>query len=801
MSPPSPFLAVARLATLLCLLATVVHSTSIAERASSSASSLPVRILPPTSIDWTAFESSKKPASYLLVNGAFTSFSQAADACAALNERLPDPASLVRDDNLRRQLAYLVYEQFFDQSSTSSSSRREKAGSGVTVTRRASKTKHTFWAAEAHQVSIIANSDGSNATLAQTSAPVGQGASGTGYAGRVGLPALCTNSAPWNTVNSTDTSALWRMTVPSGSGTQQTTYTGFRDLLGFRFAAIPYAKTLARFEQSVALTSSAAVYAQLGPSFDALRTTRANQCPQTAGTDAPYTEDCLLLNIATGWLPHTSRPAKQSLRPVILWIHGGGFTSGSGLDGTFDGTFLSSRQDVVVVTPNYRLGTLGWLAVSESTSPALTGNFGLGDLISALQWIRANIQAFGGDPARISVMGQSAGAQAVQLLLQSEAAKGLFQSAAVMSGRPWDQADARITRALAEQPSSAGGANGLAVLQSLGCAPEQVRRRAKLQRASDEEERRANSYNPTLSRASSDPVLDCLRRLPTDKFLTSSVASKPVVDGTLIKQPTLDLSSPASAKSNVNRVPLLYGTMRDELGSLGFVPNVGTSLSDSLTQAGIVDPQKSAVVNNTKGAFPLPRSGRDPVQNLTVTVETEFTSIKRCGHDSSLSLIASNSVFPRVHAYEFYSRAWQIPNFDPNAVCAPESAQELRSGQYYLCHSGELMAVFGTPGFQFALRPRDALDLSWIRSVLDAWATFARTGGATPVMDSDYANIRGYLQSRAAVSRWKPLGAGRNVALLGTYGVEGVRTLGQGSFAAQCSALGLGINYIKAERA
>ena len=98
----------------------------------------------------------------------------------------------------------------------------------------------------------------------------------------------------------------------------------------------------------------------------------------------------------------------------MLWIHGGGFTSGTGSDTTFDGSALASRGDTLLVTLNYRLGTLGFLALSNST---ISGNYGLVDQLTALTWLRNHIRDFGGDPERITVFGQSAGAASVRALL------------------------------------------------------------------------------------------------------------------------------------------------------------------------------------------------------------------------------------------------------------------------------------------------------------------------------------------------------------------------------------------------
>ncbi|KAL9936709.1 hypothetical protein V8E36_004777 [Tilletia maclaganii] len=741
-------------------------------------SSPSIRILPPTSLDWTQFSALTPPRSHLLLAGRYDSREQAVDACRSVGETLVDAPAIVNDQNLHQHLAHLVYEGLLPYDNVG----HNRKG-GV----QADYVQQFIWADHDNLISMNSNGDGSDIQLrAQPQANI--------RLRRVVLPALCTNSAPWKTVNSTDTSPRWRVSANVGSGPSQTSFTGFRDLLGFRFAAIPYAATPARFEPSQPLLSSDSLHKALGSSFDATHTSRAKQCPQTSGTDSPYTEDCLVLNIATGYLPSSPRnPDEDSLlRPIIFWIHGGGFFAGSGLDGTFDGTGLSSRNDIVVISPNYRLGTLGWLAVSDHVSPGLKGNLGLGDIIAALRWVRAHASSFGGDPKRISVVGQSAGAQIVQLLLQSEAAAGLFQSAVVMSGGPWDRANERLTRAQAEKSSADGGANGLAVLQSLGCAPP-TSALPKCHVLAGMDRRQSGAK---------DPVLECLRQLPTERFLTASpIANRPIIDGTLVRAPTLDMQPPSQARGHVNRVPLLLGTMRDELGSLGSVPAEGTSLEDALSRAGISDPQKSAVVQNKDGAFPRSSVGRAPVQNLTVTVESEITSVTRCGQDSGLNLLQQNRVFPTIHAYEFHSRAWQIPNYDPNAACAPRSPTELSTGTYFLCHSGDLMSIFASGGFMFALTPRDGFELDWIRAVSDAWAQFARSGGTSVVMEAGYARVRGYERSREAVRGWRALGSGRReVALLGAGGVEGSRTLGEGSVGRQCSALGSGINYIRDER-
>lgn len=155
------------------------------------------------------------------------------------------------------------------------------------------------------------------------------------------LPALCTQSAPLSFVNNTDTSASKQTTVTSGKAI----YTGWRDKLSFRFLGIKYGSFPQRFTYSSQTSLTGNVSAlDFGPI-----------CASRDGRFGPVRggEDCLFLNIYTPYLP-TTEISKRSLRPVMLWIHGGAFVGGSGSDPVFDGGNLASRGDVVVVTINYR---------------------------------------------------------------------------------------------------------------------------------------------------------------------------------------------------------------------------------------------------------------------------------------------------------------------------------------------------------------------------------------------------------------------------------------------------------------
>ncbi len=157
-----------------------------------------------------------------------------------------------------------------------------------------------------------------------------------------------------------------------------------------------------------------------------------------------FGEDCLRLNI---WST-AQDPEADALRPVLLWIHGGAFLIGSA--DLFDGADLARSGEILVVTINYRLGVLGFVDFGAVLGdPRLEGNAGLRDMIAALRWVRDNIRGFGGDPERVTIAGQSAGSIAVSLLMQCEAARGLFHGAIMQSGASPLIHDRRVSRMVA----------------------------------------------------------------------------------------------------------------------------------------------------------------------------------------------------------------------------------------------------------------------------------------------------------------------------------------------------------------
>lgn len=144
----------------------------------------------------------------------------------------------------------------------------------------------------------------------------------------------------------------------------------------------------------------------------------------------PMSEDCLTLNV---WTPE----ARETPLPVMVWIHGGGYGNGSGTAALYDGANLA-RRGVVVVTINYRLGRLGFFdhpaLAAERPEGEPAGNYGVMDMIAALEWVRDHVGGFGGDPAQVTIFGESAGGVAVSQLMVAPAARGLFARAIIQSG-------------------------------------------------------------------------------------------------------------------------------------------------------------------------------------------------------------------------------------------------------------------------------------------------------------------------------------------------------------------------------
>ncbi len=223
------------------------------------------------------------------------------------------------------------------------------------------------------------------------------------------------------------------------------------------------------------------------------------------GANGPVSEDCLQLYV---FAPKTVKKA-----PVMVWIHGGGHRVGAGW--VYEGSNFA-RDGVVVVSINYRLGALGYLAhpaLTRTAGRAPTGNFGLMDQMAALRWVKRNIAAFGGDPGNVTIFGESAGGASVLALLATPAAKGLYQKAIVQSGGGWSE-----PRTLAQMEAA-----GAAALIQAGAPP--------------------------------DASAEQLRVLPVEKLVSLTGDYGPFQDGRLM---TLTASQ-ALARGLAADVPLIIG--------------------------------------------------------------------------------------------------------------------------------------------------------------------------------------------------------------------------------------------------
>ena len=578
------------------------------------------------------------------------------------------------------------------------------------------------------------------------------------------LPTLCTQSSNGATNAASIVTAGNQISTTSTSSGN--TFTGYRNQKSFRFLGIPYSNNPARFEYSSVSTQT---HTQINS------TIFGPQCFQV-GT-ANYSEDCLFLNIFSPHLP-TAEQEPKKLRPVLFWIHGGAFTSGTGADGTVDGGNMASRGDVVVVTINYRLSTIGFLAIPGTD---IKGNFGLADQITALEWVKNNIEgvfiilppivlnvkplsliAFGGDPTRVTIAGQSAGAGSVRALLGSPKARGLF-SAAV--------------------PASNLAGYEYATTYSLYYTPEQEYSVAAQQII--------NTTGCTSSSTSDE--INCLKNVPAATLVNlATVARYVIVDGTFIVADQIDVTKPGASA----HVPVLWGSMADDGAAFIGYPTLTTDRNEAIQTvlAGYSD--IATVVNNATELFPISTSTTNATLNLfNLTSRIATDSQFRCLDQATVHSAIRNSVFPTAYYYQF-DRSYQPHGYDPNApVCdAPITATHPLgdpSLPYFKCHSGDLYFEFGTFG-QFSFEYRDDLDLPFSQLVLDYWTSFVRSHDPNPSLE--FLSIRGHestIEAIAASGHWDPVTSKKDTLRRLNYPPE------QSDFleSDQCTLLGLPIDY------
>lgn len=376
-------------------------------------------------------------------------------------------------------------------------------------------------------------------------------------------------------------------------------------------------------------------------------------------------EDCLRLNV---WTPEINGGRK---RPVMVWLHGGGFTghSGSGLL-AYDGHNLAQRGDVVVVTSNHRLNMLGYLNLAEAGGEkyATSGNTGMLDIVAMLEWVRDNIANFGGDPGNVTVFGQSGGGAKVSTLMAMPAAKGLFHRAVVQSG-------ALLRVASFEESAKLGHA----LLAELKLSRQEV---------------------------------DKIQTMPLDQLYAASRAAaaklggdsrgpfgyRPVVDGKVIAAHPFDPAAPAVSA----HVPLLIGTNLNE-----FIHGVDQPDADLLTndellkQLGSKHGSKAqAIADSLRREYPWAK----PFDILSIA----GNRVREMSETQARRKAALGAAPAFVYLF-----GWQTPVLDgrPRAFHSCEISFVFNNADLCVNYSG------GTP---------EALALS--RKVSQAWVNFARSG-------------------------------------------------------------------------
>ncbi|RVD83275.1 uncharacterized protein DFL_007669 [Arthrobotrys flagrans] len=557
------------------------------------------------------------------------------------------------------------------------------------------------------------------------------------------LPALCSHSAPLSNYSFSDTSEKYRVTVSAGSQK----ITGFRDGFGFRFKSIRYGSSPGRFQHT-------SVYD--GPS-DAEALEYKDICRQWHDGEDIGAEDCFFLNVATPYLPG---PAAKNcdLKPVLFWIHGGSNVEVNGNRGNSDGINMATRGDVVVVKINYRLGHFGWLAI-DGTS--ITGNYGLGDMITGLKWVRKNIKAFGGDADRITIGGDSAGASDVRALMASEAAKDLF-SAAIMESLPIGWFPVNLFSHWLSIPESTGIFAPM-VLQETGCGA-----------AADIGECLVN-VDPAILTPISSPV---------------GYLAFPVLDNILLKTGDLQVTG----KGYAAKVPLLMGVNRDE-DSIQLSPFFG--IPDAYTYLEYISQNivlKDITEFANHPAFPLPPG--DPAWsafNLTQRVLSD--GAVKCLNWATAYSAVKHKVLPKVFTYEF-NRTYQPVEYT-NPLCEPPVTPGHPLGdpdaEYFKCHSGEVNIVHGELLY-YGRNIRDEHDIPFQQLIIDYWTSF--------IWNKDPNPKPGYLKARGY---WGTLGQVANTGKwesVNTRGPKMMRLQWNGgsvdlSEKVQCEAVGFPFDYFE----
>ncbi|MFE0173671.1 carboxylesterase/lipase family protein [Streptomyces sp. NPDC059002] len=396
-----------------------------------------------------------------------------------------------------------------------------------------------------------------------------------------------------------------------------------------------------------------------------------NRCVQTASWDPGYenpshTEDCLDLNVYTP--KESASPAHR--RPVLVWLHGGGLTAGAGEDVVPD-TF-ARKTGAVVVTVNYRLGAMGFLAtegLDGEASDRVSGNYGLLDQQAALRWVRANAGRFGGDPGRVTIAGESAGGRSVCTLLASPTARGLYRAGIVESGAYGDCAGRERERAVGD---------GAAFAKKAGCP---------------------------------DPAtaLACLRSRPAKDILAAQAGFDwgPVVGGAFLPE------QPKKAYENGNaaRVPVLNGANSDEgrLFAFSQFDGQGTPLTAEGYGPALTKAYGSALGGRVLKEYPLAAHASPTIAYGAAVGDRMFAC-------TALRMNKALAARGPVYAYEFADRT--SPPF--------ASLRDLGTDfDFGATHVNEVQYLFKHFGLE---SPLNAEQRVLSRQMVQYWGSFVRDG-------------------------------------------------------------------------
>lgn len=436
---------------------------------------------------------------------------------------------------------------------------------------------------------------------------------------------------------------------------------GIRAFKGLPYAAAPIEDLRWRKPHPVTPWSGVRAADEWGP-----RPMQSSRLGEIDPLNKRMGEDCLYLNV---WTP--ARSADEKL-PVMVWIHGGSNNTGAGSQPEYDGVALA-RMGVVVVTINYRLDVFGFLAHPELTRESgvgASGNYALLDQIAALKWVRANIATFGGDPAAVTVFGESAGAMNISLLMVSPLAKGLFARAIGQSG-----GSLKPIAWLGPKPLRIGEEDGVKFAQSLG----------------------AHS-------------IAALRARPADEILKTAIAN-PIAYGFGVFDGYVVPEHPAKvyAEGRQNEAPLMVGWTVDE-GTV-FAPRFATWGPD---QPSYVERVRAAFGEDADRVLALYPGGPTLDDDKAAFAALLGDEIISYGAWAWAELAAAKGAAP-TYRYYFTRRPPGAPEYSIYPLTAP--------GVY---HSAEICYVWKT--LQLRDWPWQEADRRLSATMASYWVNFARTG-------------------------------------------------------------------------